>query len=71
MKKLRFPTAACFVSSEESERSSIPSPLFLSLFTVAVILADYLLIQLLDVRPGAVDGAQSLVMSADKLIRHQ
>lgn len=45
------------------------SLLFLLLCTIVVILADYLLIQLLEVRPGAVGGAQSPVMSANKPIR--
>lgn len=48
MKKLRFPTAACFVSSEEHERPYLPFG------TVAAILAVYLLSQLLEIRLGPV-----------------
>lgn len=48
MKKLRFPTAACFLSSEEHKRPYLPFG------TVAAIMAVYLLSQLLEVRLGPV-----------------
>lgn len=54
MKELRFPAAACFVSSEELEQHSLSLSTSVSVFLCIVppVLAIYLLCQLLEVSLG-------------------